>query len=178
MENLYPPIANVLQRSGALMNAEEAQALLVALLCFQPDSVDEQWIPQILGKAMDEALLEDCRQQLQLLKKYVTQQLETADFSFNLLLPVDEDTALSTRIQALTNWCGTFLYGIGMTEIKDLKHLPTEEQEFIQDLTKIGRIAPVDEAEADEKAEKNYTQIVEYIRIGILTLYENHQIKV
>jgi hypothetical protein len=48
--------------------------------------------------------------------------------------------------------------------------LPDDIKELIDDLISISRIAPTDEN--NDANENDYAQLVEYVRVGIMTIYE------
>jgi hypothetical protein len=117
---------------------------------------------------MADGLAIECEQQLSLLKNYTLQQLHSTDCDFQLLLPTD-DIPLTERIQALGSWCEAYTLGLSISGIPILK-LSTDSREFIQDVLAIAKVAP--ETEGVETAEHHYYQLVEYMRIGVITLYE------
>jgi len=175
MEAIYEPINKSLAQVGGLMDAAEAHGLLCGFLCTQTDFSTANWLKHVLGEAaIEDGLTPECQKQLILVKNYTLEQLNSPDCSFNLLLPSD-DEMISQRIQALAGWCEGFLFALGANQL-DFTQLSEHVQELIQDIIAISRLAPheaVEENEAqDNEAEENYVELVEYIRMGILILYE------
>lgn len=167
MEEIYEPLNKSLQHVGALMDAAETHGILSGLLCSsEPFSLDILF-GHVLGKtATQDGLASECQQQLLLVKNYTVEQLNSFNCEFTLLLP-DDDIVLSERTQALGGWCEGFLFGLGLANVEiDLLH--DNAREFIDDIISISRIASAD----DNDDEEDYMQLVEYIRIGIITLYE------
>jgi uncharacterized protein len=169
MEDIYEPINNALQQVGALMEAAEAHGILCGIICTS-QSYDEQiWLRHVLSDtAIDDGLVPQCQRQLLLLKQYTLQQLNSVNDEFMPLLPND-DSPLSQRVQALGGWCEGFLFGIGLTGI-NTKSLPNEVKDFLDDVISVSRVAPIENN--SETYEGDYMEIVEYLKIGVITLYE------
>lgn len=171
---IYDPVNNALRHVGALLNAAEAHGTLCGLLCAPPADLDTLWLEQILvEEKIKESLVEKCRKQLLLVKAYTLTQLEATDFEFMPLLP-DDMTILPERVQALGDWCEGFLLGLGLAGI-EIADLPADNKEFVNDVIAISRIAPVEQAREQEEAD--YLQLVEFIKIGVLTLYEEELVR-
>ncbi|RKZ93041.1 MAG: hypothetical protein DRR19_02375 [Candidatus Parabeggiatoa sp. nov. 1] len=168
MEAIYEPLNNSLQHVGSLMDAAEAHGLLCGLLCTSQAIEDDVLFKHVLGEtAVEDGLATECQQQLWLVKNYTLEQLNSPNCEFMPLLPAD-DILLPERVQALGGWCEGFLYSLGLAEVKT-EVLPDNAREFINDLVSISRIAPTDES---EKNEQDYMQVIEYIKVGVMDLYE------
>jgi len=171
IEEIYEPVNGALHNAGALMDASETHGVLCGLLCLLESAeadFDSTWFKQVLGEAGSDELVADIQKQLQLLKTLTVQQLESPLSEFAPLLPDDEEI-LATRIQGIGGWSSGFLYGLGLGHL-DETQLSAEAQEFIQDVVHLSRIAP--DSDDDDNAEHNYMQLVEYLRVGVLNLYE------
>lgn len=97
------------------------------------------------------------------------QQLQAPDFSFELVLP-DDDQPLALRADALGVWCGGFLSGFGLQERKGSQGLSVEGQETLRDLAQIVQISAAAEAEADED-ENDLMEVQEYVRMAALLVF-------
>jgi len=86
------------------------------------------------------------------------------DFRFAPLLPDDEEP-IEDRVAALAEWCSGFL--AGLAALGEME--PGEaEEEIIEDLSAIaGAEAGSDDP---EELERYYTEIVEYLKVTVLTL--------
>ncbi|OQW95641.1 MAG: hypothetical protein BWK79_01760 [Beggiatoa sp. IS2] len=166
---IYQPLNQSLQNAHALMKISEVHGLLCGLLCTSQNISEKQWLDHLFDENDGENLLiQNCQKQLFLLKEYTASQLSSDEYPFNLLLPED-DSSLIERTQALAEWCQGFLLGLGLTLINQLK-LTAELEEFIKDMISISHLAPPEqESEEDETA---YAELIEYIRVGILMLYQ------
>lgn len=166
---IYEPLNQSLHYVGALMNAAEAHGLLCGMLCIPQFFSLEEWFKHIISPVTyEDGLTTECQQQLTLLTNYTVEQLNSALAGFQLLLPAD-DTPLPERIQALAGWCEGFSFGLGIAGIQT-QDLSQDAAEFIKDTVAISRLAPVEQATAE--AEADYIQLVEYLKVGVITLYE------
>lgn len=150
----------------------ECHGLLCGLLCREADCTFDNYMHHLAamqlvvkpGAAMDAVLAETFESTLR--------QLEDEDFGFALWLPDDEDT-LEERTIALAQWCSGFLAGLATGG--QLDALSEEAKEAIEDLQQIARAeisSPGADAEAEED-EAAYTEIVEYVRVVVLTMRED-----
>lgn len=174
MMDIYHPLDKALQQAGSLMNAAETHGILCGLLCSSTVTDDDDiayLMRHVLGEgAHRNALTDECYRLLSALRHYTLDQLNAEDFCFMPLLPND-DYSLAERVQGLGGWCEGFLFGLGLAGTKmDLKQLPADSREFLQDLLAFSRIAP--QSSEDNADEHAYMQVLEYLRVGVLTLYE------
>ena len=95
-------------------------------------------------------------------------QLQSADMSFQLLLP-DDETELTQRVQMLASWCTGFLAGFGLQGNHSNSTLSAETTETLQDLSQIAQIE-VDIEESDEN-EADMMEVQEYVRMACLMLF-------
>lgn len=89
------------------------------------------------------------------------------NYSFNLLLPDDDDT-MAERGHALSVWVQGFNLGFGLQQ----KDSPVVSDDVKEVLTDFGEIANLsDEMEEDEDTEQAYFEIGEYVRISALLCF-------
>lgn len=92
------------------------------------------------------------------------EELFADDFRFAPLLP-DDDEPIDDRVEALAEWCAAFLAGFSALGTPDISE---GEAEIIEDLT---AICGADSGDSDdEEAERSYAEIVEYLKVTVLTL--------
>jgi len=95
-------------------------------------------------------------------------QLEDPDLGFQPLLP-DEDRPLPERAEELVEWCRGFLGGMGLAGVAQGHALSEDGAEILRDFGTIaGSHFELDDAEEDENA---LSEVVEFIRIGVLLLH-------
>ncbi len=99
-------------------------------------------------------------------------QLEDEELGFELWLPDDEEP-LEERAISLAQWCAGFLAGLGSG--CSLESLSGDAREALADLMEIARAevssSPGD-TDGDEEDEGAFAEIVEYVRIVALSLFE------
>jgi uncharacterized protein YgfB (UPF0149 family) len=76
---------------------------------------------------------------------------------------------MSVRADSLGYWCQGFLTGLGLAGMSETSQLPEEVQDFLNDVSHIARIG-LDGDNPDEDDEIAYSDIVEYLRMGVLLI--------
>ncbi|HHL32437.1 MAG TPA: hypothetical protein ENJ41_07600, partial [Oceanospirillales bacterium] len=82
---------------------------------------------------------------------YAEDKLKADNYTFNLLLPADENE-LSYRLEALSSWCSSFLTGLAFAGLKSDANMHDDVHEFILDLEKISKIETYSEGAEGEEA--------------------------
>jgi len=165
IKEIYAVLNKSLTLVGALMSAAEAHGILCGLLCSN-DCDNDKWLKHVLGEtSFEDGLASECEQQLLLLKTYTLEQLNSPNFEFMPLVPA-EAVPMPERTQALGAWSEGFLFGLGLAGVETLAG---NDKEFINDLVSISRISSADDSDENEE---HYMQIIEYIKIGVIGLYE------
>lgn len=97
-------------------------------------------------------------------------QMQDVGIVISLLLPLDE-TPLSYRLEALSDWCEGFLEGIQIAEAtgSDLT-LSQNSLDIVKDIESISSLN-ADEVSTEEN-EKYYLELVEFLRVAVLLLAE------
>lgn len=94
--------------------------------------------------------------------------LQSSDMSFRPLLPDDEYT-LEQRLQSLSAWVRGFLEGMAVMASRELGEATGEVREVVEDMVAISQVA---QGEDDgEEAEQQFNEIMEYVRVGALTVF-------
>lgn len=192
----FSEIDTVLERLGVIYAASESHGVLCGLLCVKGFVLYDGWISLLNdeqkiqpawhdddipgsdddGDKADHDEADTGAEEwglLQDLYDETMRQLNDDEYGFSLLLPNDEQP-LRIRTEALVEWCDGFLFGLGAGEIKDFAQLPDDVNEISHDLAEISRAYHEDEnTEADEAA---YAELVEYVRVGVLVIYEALQL--
>jgi uncharacterized protein len=163
----YAEIQRVLTDERSMTDAAEAHGTLVGALCSASSYRFEDWLQEILpeGRAHDISTAA-----LRGLYFLTSETLAGADMEFEPLLPEDAQP-LDERTAALSQWCVGFLYGLGSGAIPDLSKLPGEVGEVVQDFREITRVG-VGATESDEQNESAYAELVEFVRVGVQTVFE------
>jgi len=173
MSDLYSAIETALQRAEAEMHTAETHGVLCGFLCTSTNAADSRWLKQVLPETeTGDVLAQQTEHVLLKLQNYYLDQLNSSDFQFALLLPSDEH-ALPERLQALAEWCDGFSLGIsaGGLSQKRSSHLSHESQEFLQDVLRFTELET--QLLGNEENETAYMELTEYLKIGVVTLYED-----
>lgn len=96
------------------------------------------------------------------------ERLNSMDMDFDLLLP-DDDNIISIRIEAMGQWCQSFLSGFGYNGNQTDKSLSKEALEALNDLGQIAQVAS--DAPAQKDDEINFVEVQEYVRMAVLFLF-------
>ena len=99
-----------------------------------------------------------------------TEQLSHLDFQFHPLLPAD-DTLLQDRVNALGTWCDGFMVGFSAGYIGPESALSSEAREILGDFGQFAAISE-DGAELSEQDEVDFMELVEYVRMATITLFQ------
>ena len=163
----YAAMQRVLSQAGALTDAPEAHGTLAGAFCSADDYRFESWLSELFaeGRAAPEPA-----QLLRQMFDYTRAALHADDLKFAAMLPDDEEP-LAKRTEALGQWCQGFLYGLGTNPIPHPDALPADIGEIVRDLSSIVQVG-VDETEDEEANESAYSELVEFVRVGVQLLFE------
>lgn len=172
MTDLLPPHDDIdlaLEDLGAARGAAEIHGLLTGLAC-AGSTLPEAKVRALLNDELEVDLDEDTWRELRGMDRLLRRQLADDDLGFELLLP-DDDLPLAERVTAMAEWCDGFLAGFGTGSAG------RREQDFSEDvrhlLTTIGEFsrAEVGDDAGDEDGERDFMELVEYLRIAALSIF-------
>lgn len=172
----YDKLHEALLKVDANADAAESHGMLCGLICGTGETIKDKWLEQILGQVeQGNLLMREAQTTLDGVHQATLEQITDGNFELELVLPDDEQT-LDTRIGELGEWCQGFLIGLSLAGVSDVSKLPGEAGEIVSDLLEITR-AGYDPAEDEEVNENAYAEVVEYVRIGVLVIYNelHHQ---
>jgi yecA family protein len=169
----YSELEQKLRTADAEGGASEAQGLLAGIICAGGKSEPALWLAHLLGENTLSAAANEVSEQLLSLKTGILRQFHDDAFGFDLMLP-DDEVPLSVRTEALSQWCGGFLYGLALGGIREDVEMPENVTEVMKDFYEIShaRFAYETTDDADETA---YMEVVEYVRMSVLLLHEELQ---
>ncbi len=90
-------------------------------------------------------------------------------FAFSPLLP-DDSRPIEQRVEALGEWCQGFMLGLSVGGLPQMEQLSADAQEILRDLAEMGQVDSY-QLEGSEQDERSYTELVEYLRTGVLLLH-------
>ena len=170
----HEELAQLLQSAGADSSASEAHGMLSGTICAAGKTSPGLWLEYLLGEGNTlSAAASDSSDMLLTLQSELLRQLNDDAFGFELLLPLD-DVPLPLRTETLSQWCAGFLYGLALGGFREDVAMPDSVSEVMKDFYEISH-ARFDYDLMDESDETAYMEIVEYVRMGVLLLYEELQ---
>lgn len=156
----YTTVLAQIEQGRLAVDASELHGSLSGFLCAGGAAPSSDWLGQL-------ALEGACGDTLQHLFLATTEQLQSPDFGFALLLPDDEHELLQ-RADALVAWCRGFLGGFGMVADSSAD-LSEESAEALADLGRIASSAlSYEDPDADEAA---LAEVIEFVRVAALLLH-------
>ncbi len=156
----FDAIHDLMVRSELSGSAAEVHGHLSGMLCMNTTIDPAQWLEDFFGDETPKAGDYE-RETFEALYRQTRRQLTDTDFSFQPLLPDDQES-LDFRALALGEWCHGFLQGLGYSG--ETSGWPGESSEILQDFLEIVRLDAQAAEEADEDA---YAELTEYVRVGV-----------
>ena len=178
-----PDIAELdelLYRVDATMGAADAHGAMCGMICARGAVELSEWVDHVIGEQQPGSeALHDVVHKLSELHQWTLETMNDATGTFELLL-LDDEEPLPDRVEALASWCQGFVYGLAAGGIKQDSELPEDTAELLSDMIEISRAGhDVDEADMEEadpqEDELAYMEVEEYVRMGVLLIYEELQ---
>jgi len=152
------------------------QGMLIGLLCGDNDIQEAVWIKKLIEEAQIKSVKESFLKVLDEVFQETNNGMNGSGFELTLCIPDDNET-LVFRAAMLGQLCEGMLYGLGLVgALNDgEREIPKDVSELVDDL---GQIARIDVSglnatkELTEAEESDFMELVEYVRIGILTINE------
>lgn len=173
----YLTIADALEKLETEVTPSEVHGTLCGLLCARTSANAELWQHNLWPQAiMDKSdlLVAEALEIFNQLHDITRLQLNDPNCEFQLLLPVDDDH-IDIRVNALGDWCQSYLIGLALGGVKDFSPLPDDAREVANDLVEIARAGTSYSLEGNEEDENAYAELVEYLRVGVLLINEELQ---
>jgi yecA family protein len=166
----YDTLNRLLDASALSPSPAEAQGVYCGLLAADADKPEERWLSELLAGVHDSADTATCRDLLRDLATHTRSTVEGAPMGFALLLP-GEDRSLRERAIAAHGWCRGFLFGLGLCGV-DAAALSPESREAFDDMLELTRM-DLDDLADDESNEQALAEIVEFLRVAAMLVYED-----
>lgn len=165
----FDDFADLLLQCNSLASPTDLQGVVCGRLSAGGLLNQQQWYA-LAKQLMDvEDLGPDITETLNQLLSATHEELGGQGFGLDLLLPEDH-ISLDMRVQALAGWCSSFLHGFGGAGIKGDQTFSPEAAEALRDIASLAQIDADNDSDEGE-AEANYIEVVEYLRMAVLTLY-------
>jgi uncharacterized protein YgfB (UPF0149 family) len=167
MSQLYfPSLSADNQSDDGPASLAELQGALCGLLCMDPHADRTNWSQRLFE---DFAPTEEEKLDLVHMFDSTIQSLNSLDFDFQLELP-DDDAPIASRLSAMADWCHGLTYALGTSGMSNETELSDDCQEYVTDIIKISQVS-FDDVEQSEEEEKNFEELLEYLRMGLFLLY-------
>jgi uncharacterized protein len=167
----FTQAAEELAAAKCTVTAAEAHGCLCGALCAIADYSCERWLDELFDAPhADQPQMVQAKTTLAAVYQGTLQALSQDQMEFAPLLPAD-DVHLAQRAEALAQWCQGFLFGFGAIATAPRPTLPANVDEVLRDLAQLARAHADDSAPTDED-ESDYAEIVEYLRVGVQTVYD------
>lgn len=166
-----------LMNMGSVNSAAELQGVLCGWLCAGELLSAERWQEialEFLDLGHNNPPNEEQVALFTLLLDKTLALLTDEQFSFTPLLP-DDSAGLERRAEALSGWCEGFLYGLGQSianaGLNKGDDLPKDVSDALRDMAHISQAMVEDGDEAREADEVYWMELVEYVKVAVLTIY-------
>ena len=161
-------LSRLLAGAGAEAPASACHGFLCGQICASEFPDEELWMEFLDVQRRDDATAEHVYEGVRSLAADIESQFQQEDFGFQLLLP-DDDQGLAERVDALGEWCNGFLQGFTLGA-EQLDAAMTEDcREVLDDLAVIANVSVEQPGDGDEG---ELVEVVEYVRVGVMTLFE------
>jgi len=167
-QDRYLELDRALGAAASGVEASEAHGCLCGALCTDAAFPANEWAAEVLPEDADPGSVPPLVDLLGDLRDTTAATLAGDDMDFQPMLPRD-DAPLDERVRALAAWCAGFLYGLGRSGALDA--LPGDLQEIVQDFSEISRAA-LAHGEGGEDAERDYAELVEFVRASVQLAWE------
>lgn len=167
----FDQINDALEPYQELESPSFLQGMLLGLMSGDSEIKEGAWIKRILTEADIKSVKESFLTILHEMYLDADKMLNGSGFELELMLP-DEDVPVANRAYLLGQLCEGFLYGMGIVN-KDKDNLRGDVLELVKDF---GSIAAIDvenlEGEDDEQEEEDLMQLIEFVKVGVMTINE------
>ena len=168
----YDVLDSLLARVDAEALAAECHGFVCAQICVTGQANEILWKDFLDVQSEDDELIEACYEEVGRMSESIMEQLHSAEFGLQLLLP-DDDASMAVQAEALVNWCHGFLNGFGLSDTVNDAEVSAECNEVLEDFTQICRLGTSEEEAGDEES---LMEIIEYARMGALLIFEETQL--
>lgn len=158
---------------GSEASPSEAHGTLCGLLCGRADLEPREWLALTTTgtEAIEQGdiLAAEAAEWLSELFFQTVAALSDNNLNFYPLLPEDESETV--QLAAIAQWAQGFLMGLSLAGIEKFTDYPEEVAEFVEAMTSVSSADDYDLA-GDDSDEEAITELVEFIRIGVLLVNE------
>ena len=155
--------------------ASESHGFLCGVFCAGNTVASSIWQEYLLAGVEEPLDHDESFALLTELAKRVAEEILSSEIIFTPLLPSDQ-ASITERSNSISEWCAGFVSGLGIGGAGKKLDLGVDGDEFLRDMISISRMETSSEEGND--AETAYFEIVEYIRVGVIFIYQQlHETK-
>lgn len=152
------------------LSPAELHGSLCGFVCAGGVPEPRRWLAQL--HIDDEGLSDIDIDELEQLRRQSLDDLGDDQLGFQPMLP-DDEAPMVQRVRALSDWCGGFLGGFGLTGADKAGFWSEDARDALADLERIARFGyEASDAEEDETA---LTEVQEFVRVAVLLLRQESQ---
>ncbi|SVC89532.1 uncharacterized protein METZ01_LOCUS342386 [marine metagenome] len=165
----YDSVNRQLISAGTGVCASESHGFLCGVFCASNTVASTIWQEYLLVGVEDTSNFDESFAVLNQLAECISEEILSEEMIFTLLLP-DDQVSIAERSNSISEWCAGFVSGLGIGRGKNKLDLGNDGDEFLKDVISISRVeSSVDEG---DDAETAYFEVVEYIRVGVIFIYQ------
>ncbi len=171
----HAQIDEALFTGGSAVCAAECHGVLCGILCASGSSDMQRWVRHLFeARTTDREISAGALKLLHDVHQCTLSEINHETLSFTMLLPAQTET-IDVRISGLADWCSGFSLGLIMGGLNDKMLVSDDVREFVEDVQYISDASFSESGDNPEQAEQSFTEIEEYVRMGVLLLNEELQ---
>lgn len=169
----YDELALQLQSNSCTIHPSVLHGLVSGLVC-SGLVVDGGW-QGLIGEEMGEdAHLPGILDSLQV---SISEAMQDEELRFEPVLP-DGDAIIKARLMAMTGWTQAFLQGFNWAKEELKLKLEKSVEDYIAEIWEIASLNIEDgEEEYDNQSEADYFEVVEFLKVCVLSIYTENVLK-
>jgi len=165
----YSELSEILRQSGSVVQASDCHGFLSGQLCVNVYPDQAIWEEYLDLQTEDDNLVTECYRSIDIVLTDTGRLLASPELEFDLMLP-DSYLPLLDRAVALGEWCHGFLNGFALGQNNGMVLADEEGKELIENFTRICHIEASESA--DESDEQALFELIEYVRMGTIYIYD------
>ncbi len=171
----YQTLENLLEMHELSATPAELHGALCVHLSINDALQPADWLKQALGSEVGTMPWStELESSLDALFEHTCRAVEDSLLSFTPYLPEDH-IDLRDRTEAMTQWCQGYLVAAQMNAMGSDDSLPENVQEFLEDVTELSVADIGGSGELDEDNEQAWFELVEYLRVGTVLVFEMYR---
>ena len=179
---VYQTIDTILNEEEGDISAAEAHGIATGMLCVDATTTAGNWLSELFAEAMP---ANESTAVLTHLFEQTRDLLVCEDYSFDLLLPGEDDNTMDERVEALRFWCRGFLFGVGYAHAhaanesvedgrvaqRSVADWPGDTGGILKDIVEFTKMELTeDNLMGEEEETAAFVEINEYLRVAVFLI--------